>query len=551
MTKKESPQPNIWRGEVGYSILTPSFADSNGDGIGDLEGIQQKLGYLSYLGVDAIHLTPFYKTHAYDIGYDVDDYREIDPRYGNFESIQNLITDAHTNGLKVVTDLVINHTTIHHPWFEESVSSRNNPKRNWYIWRDVKPNGENPNNWVGNFGGSAWEFDNRTDQSYLHTFLPEQPDLNWQNPEVRQAMFDVMRFWADLGVDGFRLDSLPFIAKANGLPDADENPDYHHGITHPSKRVLNNNWWFQKDLLTYLKEFADVIENEYPGKFLFSESNPPEDLKEWRPRLYQAASGNAHAIINSTLVGNPWNADAVMDHLEEFYDMLRPEDIAMLQVSNHDVTNRLVDKLTLSHPDNAPEQARNAGLMLLTLPGMPWLYYGDEMGVRGRDVPYDPDNTLLNHTFRRFGYNKTKDPARLPMPWNGDVFGGFSSTKPWSPLPPYHQANNVASQIIDPQSELQLYRRLIRLRRSSDTLQNGSFQRLDAYNPSVGAYTLHNDSEEQTGVIINFTNEVQQISLDYKLVRRVLTGSLDTSPGEILDLRQYSLRPNESIIFQK
>jgi alpha-glucosidase len=525
------------RGKVGYSILTPTFYDSNGDGIGDIPGVTQKLDYLQNLGIDIIHLTPFFPTHLYDIGYDVDDYENIDPRYGDMESFKRLVGSAHERGIHVVIDMVLNHTSIHHKWFQESRSSRDNPKRDWYIWRDAKEDGSLPNNWSANFGGNAWELDEKTGQFFLHTFLPEQPDLNFENPEVKNEIIAIMKRWTELGVDGFRLDSVNFIRKSIGLPNADANPDYVEGISHPNTKVFNRHWWYQPEMLEDLRELTEAT-----GAFVFSESNPPEELKEWRKKIYQATASDKHAMINSTLNGMDWDADKVMDHLEEFYSMLPDGGIASYQISCHDVYKRTADRL--GHP-----QARNAGILLYTLPGIPWEYYGDEIGMIGQEVPYDITNPFQNVTFYRFGYDRTKNPSRLSMPWDDSNHAGFTSGSPVLPVPHDYIKHNVQAEMADPHSILNQRRNLIQYRRNSNALQVGNFARIDPNNSFVGAYTLEHE-RQMCGVVINFSDRQQRISIDNPNARIVIAsqpGGL--RPGEAINLRNYVLSPDQAIVF--
>jgi alpha-glucosidase len=536
---RETESPPDFNGKVGYSILTPTFHDSNGDGIGDIPGVTEKLDYLQHLGIGIVHLTPFYPTHLYDIGYDVDDYENIDPRYGDLESCKNFIDASHERGIKVVTDMVINHTSIHHSWFKQSRSSRDNPKRDWYIWRDRKPDGTLPNNWAANFGGDAWELDEKTGQYYLHTFLPEQPDLNYENPEVREEMIAIMKRWTKLGVDGFRLDSINFIRKAEGLPNAIPNDTYVPGISHPNSRVKNDEWWYQPEMLDELRSFTEAT-----GAFIFSESNPPESHKEWREKIYRAARPDNHAMINSTLNGMSWNAETVLGHLEEFYGMLQPGNIASFQTSCHDVYQRTADRI-------GEAQARNAALLNLTLPGIPWLYYGDEIGMHGQEVPYDLNNAFQNLTFIRFGYDRTKNPSRLSMAWDSSENAGFTTGNPVLPVPKDFRTHNVAVESSVPGSMLDFHQNLIRHRKTSPALREGTFHRLDSHNNEVGAYACKTENGQNEAVVINFSNEEQKISLDIQAAVPLIVTKSNNQPGYTIDLRNYTLRPNEGMLLTR
>jgi alpha-glucosidase len=400
-----------WRELVLYEIYVRSFRDSDGDGIGDLPGLIQKLPYLSDLGVDALWLTPIHPSPDADLGYDVADYRSVDPRLGTLADLDRLLAAAHERGLRVLLDLVANHTSDRHPWFRD--------RRDFYIWR------REPNNWRSLAGGSAWKYDAAAGAYYLHSFLPEQPDLDWRNPAVRDAIGDIMRFWLDRGVDGFRLDALPAFVK-----------DAQFGDDPPDRRVHMVDQPEMAEVIAYLRAVTD----EYENRILVAEMGLPPA----RAARYHAA---IHVPFNFGLITEPWTAPRlarrIAAHLEALPDGASPNWV----LGNHDV-RRLAGRL-------GPERARVAAVIALTLPGTLTLYYGDELGL-----PDGPPPPVPRDRFRR-----SRDPARAPMPWDGSAHGGFSEPEPWLPAYPDAGAIGVAAQRSDPSSPLALYRRLLELRR--------------------------------------------------------------------------------------
>jgi alpha-glucosidase len=557
MSRIEQAPQKIYdrRGKVAYSLMPGVFYDNDGDGRGDLMGIAEKMSYIGpILGADEVHINPFFESPEHDAGYDVAHDYKINPKFGGKEGFEALVAAGKESGVKIVMDVVPNHTSDQHPDFIASKNSPpDSPERDLYIWRRGKPDGSPPNNWESNFGGPAWtycpEIDPPEGMLYFHEFLSSQPDRNQDNPVVREKIKNIMRFWAEKGISGFRLDSILYAHKAEGMGDAIPNPDFIPGVSHPSQKVINDYKWFQPEMLEYQHEYAEFVKRELPGVFLFGESNPPRDKKNWIPRLYASAPGDVHAVINSTPIGLPWNADAQLEHAEEFFSMLRPEDIAVSQFNNHDETRRSIDKLAISHPGNADEQARNLALYQLSLPGYQLIYYGDEIGMKGQEVPYDPDNPLQNHPFRKNGYEKTKDPNRLPMCWDDSENAGFTRGNPLMPIPVDYKTRNVKTELQDPASLLNLYRRLIKYRRQSEALQNGHFKRTDTYNNAVGAYRLESESGDLKGGIINFSDKKQSVSLDISEAKVIIASQIDIRPGEVIDLTRYEMLPNQAILF--
>ena len=470
-----------WQRGVIYHIYPRSFADSNHDGIGDLEGIRQKLDYLVWLGVDAIWLSPIFPSPMADFGYDISDYYDVDPIFGTLADLDRLIADAHARGLKVILDFVPNHTSDQHPWFRESRSARDHPRRNWYIWADPAPDGGPPNNWRSVFGGSAWEFDPATGQYYLHTFLKEQPDLNWRNPEVRAAMFDVLRFWFERGVDGFRIDALRFLIKDAAFRDNPPNPDY--APDQPSFNELipaySADQYELHEVLAAMRHVTDA----FGERVLIGEMYIPVS----RLVAYYGCrhERELHFPFNFQLLLIPWTARHVAATIDTYEGLLGPDDWPNWVLSNHD------------HPRVATRvgeaQARVAAMLLLTLRGTPTIYYGDELGLA--DVPIPPERRQ-DPLERTIGPGAGRDPCRTPMPWDASPYAGFSTVEPWLPLNADYESRNVAAQRDDPRSMLRLYRELLLLRRAEPALAIGDYQPLGvttdvlAYERSAGGRRL-------------------------------------------------------------
>ena len=500
-----------WERGVVYEIYPRSFQDTNGDGVGDLRGVADRLPYLERLGVDAIWLTPFFASPMRDFGYDISDHCAIDPSFGTMEDFDALVAAAHGHGIKVVLDFVPNHTSDLHPWFQESRSSRESPKRDWYLWRDGDP----PNNWIAVFGGRAWEWDEATGQSYYHAYLPEQPDLNWRKPEVREAMLGVLRFWKGRGVDGFRVDAMRQVLKDLSLRDNPpaagwEGPDDVYRALVPE---------FTTDL-DEVQEVVAAIRAEIGDEHLFMAevTAPIERLV----RYYGAAGEGAHLPFNFHLIWSEWTPRAIAG-LVERYEAALPEGAWPNWVlGNHDQP-RVASRV-------GPGQARAAAMLLLTLRGTPTLYYGDELGLEDVEVPpervVDPDG---------------RDPERSPMPWTGAPGRGFCAddVEPW--LPFGDPAVSVEAQEADPRSMLTLHRRLLALRRSSDDLAAGAYATLAA-GPAVLAYRRGSS----TVVALNLTAEPATAEVSGEVV---LTTELDGREGEVVS-GGLALRPGEGAVLR-
>jgi alpha-glucosidase len=432
-----------WRSAVIYEIYPRSFQDSNGDGIGDLDGIIQRLDYLVKLGVNAIWVAPIYRSPMADFGYDVADYCDLDPIFGAMEDFDRLLTEAHRRNLKVILDFVPNHSSDQHPWFIESQSSRESAKRDWYLWRDE------PNNWMSNFGGSGWEWDVGTNQYYYHSFLKEQPDLNWRNPAVRTAMYDALRFWLNKGVDGFRVDVMWLLIKDDQYRDnpLDNLPVYNSD---------------RPEVHEVVAEMRAVIDS-YSERVLIGEIYLP--LKNLMIYYGQNLSG-ANLPFNFLLLQSPWNAQAVGEIISEYMSMLPSEAWPNWVLGNHD-NPRIATRVGLS-------QVGIAAMLLFTLPGTLTLYYGDEIGMANALIP--PEEIQDPAEKRQPGIGMGRDPERTPMTWDGSETAAFTRGRPWLPLVADHRVVNVEAEEADRASILNLYRKLIALRRAYPILVGGELR---------------------------------------------------------------------------
>src|SRR3954471_1828483 len=435
-----------WQTGVIYQIYPRSFQDSNGDGVGDLRGIIERLPYLSELGIDAIWISPIFVSPMADFGYDIADYTGIDPLFGTLEDFDALLAAAHASGLKVILDLVPNHTSDQHPWFIESRSSRQSKKRDWYLWRDPAPNGGPPNNWLSEFGGSAWEYDAASGQYYYHAFLAAQPDLNWRNPEVRAAMFHVMRFWLRRGVDGFRVDVIWHMIKDTEFRDNPPNPKFRPGDP-PHHAVVPLYTADRPEVHDVIAEMRRVVD-EFADRVLIGEIYlPVERLVAY----YGRDLSGVHLPFNFSLLRAPWNARAIASLIDEYEAALPDGGWPNWVLGNHDQP-RIASRVGL-------DQARVAAMLLLTLRGTPTVYYGDEIGME--QVPIRPEDVRDPFELRVRGKGLGRDGARTPMQWDGGKYAGFSTTRPWLPLAENYVVENVTEEERDPRSMYQLYRALI------------------------------------------------------------------------------------------
>jgi alpha-glucosidase len=493
-----------WQQGVVYQIYPRSFQDTDGDGVGDLRGVLRRLDHVTQtLGVEAIWLSPFFTSPMADFGYDVADYCDVDPLFGSLADFDQLLVKAHHRGLKVIVDYVPNHTSDRHPWFQASRSSRDNPYRDWYIWRDGSP----PNNWLANFGGSAWEYDPRTRQSYLHSFLKEQPDLNWRNPAVVAAMLDVLRFWLERGVDGFRMDTVHRIMKHPDLLDNPPNPGGK--LLHKEVGEYDSQLHIydkdDPDVHLVLRQFRQVLEDySTPGneRVAIGEAhiyNPTELV-----RFYGEQLDELHLPFNFGLLFIQWAAEAVRASVDGYEAALPVGAWPNYVLGNHDEA-RIATRL-------GPAGARLAMLLLLTLRGTPTLYQGDELGIQ--DVPIPPEKAQDPWGKNVPGLNLSRDPARTPMPWDTSApNAGFcpAGVEPWLPLNPDRGMVNVASELADASSVLSLTRQLLALRRATPALRSGSYRSVDGP-PDCYLY-LREAEADRCLVMLNFGAAPREVSV--------------------------------------
>jgi alpha-glucosidase len=519
----EPANPPWWQHGVIYQIYPRSFQDTNGDGVGDLAGVEARLAHVAALGVDAIWLSPIFPSPMADFGYDVADYTDVDPLFGDLAAFDRLLAAAHARGLKVLLDFVPNHSSDRHPWFVESRSSRTNAKRDWYIWRDPALGGGPPNNWISDFGGSAWEWDEATGQSYLHAFLKEQPDLNWRNPELRAAMFDAMRFWFDRGVDGFRIDVLWHIVKADGLPDNPANPAWTP-LVRERDRLLQQHSTDQPEAHAISAEMR-AIADSYGDKLLVGEIFLPNDR---HARWYGTPERpQVHLPFNFQLIETEWDAARLREVIAAYEASLPPHAWPNWVIGSHDAP-RIAARI-------GEAQARVAAMLLLTLRGTPTLYQGDELGIG--EVPIPPDRIRDPQHFRQPELDIGRDRSRTPMPWDTSPFAGFSSVEPWLPLNPDWPTRNASAQAADAGSMLHLYRELLALRRATPALALGDFKLVEA-DRDVLAYERRHGDQVVRGAL-NLSHEERRAPfggevLTSTLTQRPLDGMLRADEGVIL-----------------
>ncbi|MGA2002819.1 MAG: alpha-glucosidase [Terriglobales bacterium] len=489
-----------WKHAVFYEIYPRSFADSNDDGIGDIKGIDSHLDYLKDLGVDAIWITPCYPSPQVDFGYDVSDYENIDPMYGTLTDFQHLGDDAKKHDIRIIMDFVLNHTSPQHKWFIDSASSRTSAHRDWYIWRDGKGPGIPPNNWISGFGGSAWQFDPKTGQYYYHFFAIGQPDLNWRNPAVENAMFDVTRFWYKHGVSGFRLDAVdllfedpnlhdnPILEGKNDLGDPnmqnkynDKLPEVHTELKKLRKVadehdavLIGETYTSNRDeLKEYYGDHTDEI--QLPMDFMFCEVN------ELSPSEFRTQIANAEST-------GGWPVYVIGNH-----DMARSY-------------NRYGDG---KHNDQI---AKVMAGMYLTLRGTPVMYYGEELGMENND-PVRKEDVKDPIGIAGWPKEKGRDGERTPMQWNDSPNAGFSQAAPWLPVPASYKTHNVASELKDPNSVLQFYKRLLALRHHEPALLDGDYIALNQDDPNVLSY-LRRDGNDAILVVLNMSSVRQTSRFD-------------------------------------
>ena len=531
-----------WQTGVVYQIYPRSYQDSNDDGIGDLNGVIQRLDYLSEtLGVDAIWLSPFYPSPMADFGYDVSDYQNVDPMFGDLAAFDRLVSEVHQRNLRVIIDFVPNHTSDQHPWFIESRSSRDNPKRDWYFWRDAKPDGSLPNNWLSLFGGKAWEYDDKTGQYYLHIFLKEQPDLNWRNPETKVAMLGALQFWLERGVDGFRLDVAHFIMKDPDLRDNPPNPDIsqadHHGGEYPTQLHIHD--IAHPDVHGVFREIRQLLDAYSQDRPRYSVGEiHMRDREQWA-KYYGKNLDELHMPFNFAFIRDiPWHPKAIQAMVEDVERVMPPGAWPNYVMGNHDEP-RLASRF-------GKEQVRVAAMLLLMLRGTPTLYQGDELGMENVEIPIDQQKDPFGMRVPGSG----RDLCRTPMQWTPAENAGFASpgVQTWLPLSSKYKTENVAEELKDPTSLLNLYRKLLALRSDTPALNRGSYA--PAGETSDDCFSFLRESEGKRYLItLNFSSKAVRpiLGMAGKAMVRLATG-LDRSGSVTLD--GLVLQPHEGLILE-
>jgi alpha-glucosidase len=522
--------PIWWRNGIFYQIYPRSFQDSDGDGVGDLAGVIQRLPYLTALGIDAVWLSPIFPSPMADFGYDISDYTGIDPLFGTMEEFDMLLSAAHERGLKVILDLVPNHTSDQHPWFIEARSSRDNPKRDWYIWRDAKADGAAPN-WLSEFGGSAWTHDETTGQYYYHAFLAAQPDLNWRNPQVRRAIYDVMRFWLRRGVDGFRVDVIWHLIKDAEFRDNPPNPHFHESRP-PHEKILTQYSTDQPEVHDVIAEMRQVTD-EFDDRVLIGEIYLP--LHRLVAYYGNDLSG-AQMPFNFALLSTLWSARSIETIIADYEKALPPGAWPNWVLGNHD-RPRVASRV-------GREQARVAAMLLLTLRGTPTLYYGDEIGMRQVAIAADAVRDPFEKNVPGLGVGR--DGCRTPMQWDATPHGGFSDVEPWLPLADDFAHENVVNLDADAQSILNLYNALIALRKQEPALVSGGYMPIAA----EGDLLLYRRQRGDAAFVVALNLGTEPVSIASEMIGLDGEILLSTHMDRVLEAIHgtLDLRGNEGVV---
>lgn len=485
-----------WQEGIIYQVYPRSFYDTNNDGVGDIPGIIEKLDYLQWLGVNIIWLSPVYSSPMKDFGYDISDYTDVQPIFGTLNDLDRLIAQAHSKGMKIIMDLVPNHTSDQHLWFLESRSSKDNPKRDWYIWHDAV-DGQVPNNWLSVFGGSAWEWDETTGQYYYHAFLKEQPDLNYRNPEVVQAMLNVMHFWLRKGIDGFRVDVMWHLIKDKQLRNNPPNPAWQeHMVTYDSLLPIFST--DQPEVHALVTEMRNILD-QYDDRMMIGEVYLPIDKLV---TYYGVNNNGAHLPFNFLLLQAQWDAMHIARLVDEYMVALPERAWPNWVLGNHDQL-RIRSRVGL-------QQCRIAAMLLLTLQGTPTMYYGDEIGMP--DVPIPRDEVQDPQGLNMPDKNVSRDPCRTPMQWDDNQYAGFSPAKPWLRIDKSYKKENIAIQRNATDSMLLFYKRLIALRQAEPSLKTGKYERIFTDRQGM-AYLRSQDGSDAFLIVLNFRHAPAYITI--------------------------------------
>lgn len=552
-----------WKESVVYQIYPRSFCDSNGDGIGDLPGIISKLDYLQALGVDVVWLCPVYKSPNDDNGYDISDYHDIMPEFGTLADWEALLAGLHARGIRLVMDLVVNHTSDEHPWFVQSRQSKDSPYRDYYIWRPGK-DGREPNNWASHFGGSAWEFDPLTGEYYLHLFSRKQPDLNWENPQVRREVYRMMRWWLDKGIDGFRMDVINMISKVPGLPDAE--PVSGERYAYGGRYFLNG-----PRLMEFLLEMKREVLQHYD---LLTVGETPGVTPEIAAQLTDEQNGALSMVFQFEHMGldadgpkwrvRPWSLLELKQVMTRWQQGLEGRGWNSIYLTNHDQP-RAVSRFG----DDRRYRVQSAKLLAtftLMLQGTPYIYQGEEIGMTNVAFPSIADyrdietlnfyremvegRGLSAEAAMRAIHAKSRDNARTPMQWDDTPNAGFTAGTPWISVNPNYPEINVQQALADPNSVFHYYRRLIRLRKENPVAVYGRYHLLLADHPQIYAFTRTLD-DDRLLVILNFSSESPRFALPEDLPtsgHTLLIANYPVDPAA--DLRAVTLRPWEARVYR-
>ncbi len=533
-----------WQNGIIYQIYPRSFQDSNNDGIGDLPGIINRLDYVASLGVDAIWLSPINPSPMHDFGYDVADYCDIHPLFGTLADFDRLLAETHRRGLKLILDLVPNHTSDEHPWFIESRSSRDNPKRDWYIWRDPAPNGGPPNNWLSHFGGPAWTFDEATGQYYLHQFVTQQPELNYRNPQVMAAMLDTMRFWLDRGLDGFRVDVIWMMLKDDQFRDNPLNPNWDGSV--PYARYLPIYTQNLPGVHDIIKQMRAVLD-EYDDRMMVGEIYLPTHklVTYYGQNLDEChLPFNFQLIVDENFSPRRWHAADIRRMVDAYEAALPPGGWPNWVLGNHD-QHRLASRL-------GQAQSRVAQMLLLTLRGTPTCYYGDELGMEDVKIPpelvKDPPAVNQPEVADIVG----RDPERTPMQWDDSPNAGFTaaSVTPWLPLANNYATRNVAAQNGDPASPLNLFRLLAGCRAAEPSLSVGDYASVETGSDDVLAYTRTAPNADPFLVVLNFGDAAHTLNLSRVAAAASIAVASDMQRAGSVNLAALPLAPNEGLVLR-
>jgi alpha-glucosidase len=520
-----------WRHGIFYQIYPRSFQDSNGDGVGDIKGIIARLPYLKTLGIDAVWLSPIFPSPMADFGYDISEYTGIDPLFGTMADFDALVAAVHESGLKIVLDLVPNHTSDQHPWFAEARSARDNPKRDWYIWRDPKPDGGPPNNWLSEFGGSAWRYDEATRQYYYHAFLAAQPDLNWRNPRVREAIYDAMRFWLCKGVDGFRVDVIWHLVKDSQFRDNPPNPHFVEGRP-PHEKILTEYSADQSEVHEVIAEMRRVID-EFDDRVLIGEIYLP---LQRLVAYYGDNLAGAQMPFNFALLATLWSARSIERIIADYEHALPSGAWPNWVLGNHD-RPRIASRV-------GRDQARVAAMLLLTLRGTPTLYYGDEIGMQQVAIAPDQVRDPFEKNVPDIGVGR--DGCRTPMQWDSTTHSGFSTASTWLPLADDFVHENVVNLEAEAASILNLYKALIALRKQLSPMVTGSYEPVAAQ----GDVLLYRRVGAAGAIVIALNFGAEPVSISSRSIgagHEILLSTLMDRQGERIE-GALDLRANEGAI---